>query len=467
MENRHAIQHEEKGYRQRILELIRSECSDGELSTALMDYHDYDIAGIFDELTRDEQDRLFAAIGHEATAGIVAYLDDAAEYLSEIEPEAAADIIERMDGDDALEVLEELDQRVREEVFELIENNEVKADIQLLDSYPDDVFGSRMSTNYIVIQRGLTVKKAMKELVSLAAENDNIHKIFVTEKDGSFYGAIDLKELIVARSTDPLEDLIYTAFPYVLDTEDIGESIERVRGYSEVLIPVLTANEKKLVGVITSSSVTELVGETIGDDYAKLAALGSEEEEGEGLLAGLKKRIPWLIILLFLGLAVSAVVDLFEGVIAELPMIVSFQSLILGMAGNVGTQSLAVTVRSLGSDSTLTFGGGIRMILKETRVSLFNGLIVGLISFAIVAVYLLFGAHAAVLALPVAGCVGGAMCFAMMISGFTGAAIPLSLHRVGVDPAVASGPLITTVNDLVAVVSYYGLAWALLLGFGI
>ena len=233
------------------------------------------------------------------------------------------------------------------------------------------------------------------------------------------------------------------------------------------MIPVLTENVKKLVGVITASSVAELVDEMVGDDYAKLAALGSEMEEGEGLFASLKKRIPWLIILLFLGLAVSAVVDLFEGVIAELPMIVSFQSLILGMAGNVGTQSLAVTVRSLGADTTLTFKTRIKMILKETRVSLFNGLIVGLISFAIVAVYLLFTAHDIAFALPVAGCVGGAMCFAMMISGFTGAAIPLSLHHIGIDPAVASGPLITTVNDLVAVISYYGLAWALLLGLAV
>ncbi len=467
MENNFQIQGEEKNYRELILEIIRSECSDEELFAALGEYHDYDIASILDELTREERDRLLAVIGYEAAAGIVAYLDDAAEYLSEIEPDAVADIIENMDADDALEVLEDLDEKIREEVFELIENEEVKEDIELLESYPDDVFGSRMSTNYIAVERGLTVKKAMKTLVSLAAENDNIHKIFVTEKDGTFYGVIDLKDLIVARSADELEDLIYTAFPYVLDTEEIDENIERVRGYAEVLIPVLTAGEKKLVGVITSSDITELVDETIGDDYAKLAALGSEEQDGEGLLISLKKRIPWLLILLFMGLAVSAVVGLFEVVVAELPMIVAFQSLILGMAGNVGTQSLAVTVRSLGADIVLKVGDRVKMIFKETRVALLNGFIVGLISFVIVAGYLLFVPHAIDFALTVAACVGGAMCFAMMISGFTGALIPISLHHFGVDPAVASGPLITTVNDLVAVVSYYGLAWALLLGFGI
>ena len=178
----------------------------------------------------------------------------------------------------------------------------------------------------------------------------------------------------------------------------------------------------------------------------------------------MKKRIPWLIILLFLGLAVSAVVGMFEGVVAELPAIVAFQSLILGMAGNVGTQSLAVTVRALGQDSA---GTRIKMILKETRVALLNGIIVGLISFAIVSLYLLLGSGGTEFALSVAGCVGGAMCFAMMVSGFTGAVIPITLYRLGFDPAVASGPLITTVNDLVAVLSYYGLAWALLLGVAI
>ena len=167
---------------------------------------------------------------------------------------------------------------------------------------------------------------------------------------------------------------------------------------------------------------------------------------------------------MFMGLAVSAVVGLFEDVVNELPMIVAFQSLILGMAGNVGTQSLAVTVRTLGSDEESGGKKQFGIILKETRVALCNGFAIGLASFLIVAVYLmLFGHYGIGFAIPTAGCVGMAMCFAMMISGFTGAAIPITLYRCGVDPAVASGPLITTVNDLVAVISYYGLAWILLL----
>ena len=168
-----------------------------------------------------------------------------------------------------------------------------------------------------------------------------------------------------------------------------------------------------------------------------------------------------------MGLAVSAVVGIFEGVVRELPFIVCFQSLILGMAGNVGTQSLAVTVRALSADDLGTktkFG----FIFKETRVALLNGLLIGLCSFLVVGIYLgILGSYTLPIVLSTATCVGLSLLFAMMVSGFTGAAIPMIFHGAGIDPAVASGPLITTVNDLIAVISYYGLAAILFLQFGI
>ncbi|MBQ1217463.1 MAG: magnesium transporter, partial [Clostridia bacterium] len=249
--------------------------------------------------------------------------------------------------------------------------------------------------------------------------------------------------------------------------DSISENIEHLRGYSEALIPVVSSESCALVGVITSIDIVEMVDEELGEDYAKLAALPAEEEKDEPLFTSMRKRVPWLIILLFMGLGVSVIVGLFEGVIDELPMIVAFQSLILGMAGNVGTQSLAVTVRFLGGTEDMTWKEHFRIIGKETRVALLNGVALGLFSLVIVALFLGFsGGDGASVALATAGCVGTALCFSMTISGFTGAAIPICFSRLGIDPAVASGPLITTVNDLVAVVSYYGLAWALLLNFG-
>lgn len=464
MEEKIELSLPERDYGEQILSIIRSNCSDSEIKAQLEEYHENDIASVFEELTAEERDHLLDILGSELMSDVVPFLEDAGEYLSELDADEAADIIEQMDADDALEALDDLDEQTRSEILELIEDEEIKEDIELLESYEDDEFGSRMSTNFIAVKRNLTIKQAMKALVTEAAENDNIYTLFVTEDDGSFYGVIDLKDLIVARSNVELESLIYTNFPFVYDKDTISENIEHLRGYSENMIPVLSSANNALLGVITSTDIVELVDEEISEDYAKLAAMTAEQEPDETLFSSMKKRVPWLIALLFMGLVVSAVVGMFEGVVDALPMIVSFQSLILGMAGNVGTQSLAVTVRALGVEEDNSLKNQLLTILKEVRVALLNGIILGTISFLIVSGYLfVFASYGASFVFAAAGCVGLAMCFAMAISGLTGAAIPICLYRLGVDPAVASGPLITTVNDLVAVFSYYGLAWALLL----
>ncbi len=464
MEEKNEFAFQERDFRAEILDTIRGSSDDAKIRAKLLGYHEKDIASVFDELSSEERGRLGKILGSEIMSEVVSFLDDAKDYLSEISTSEAAEIIENMDADDAYEALDSLDEKVGREIFELIEDAEIKEDIKLIDSYGDDEFGSRMSTNFIAVKRNLTIKETMKAMVREAAENDNIYTIFALNADGSFYGVIDLKDLIVARSDVELESLISVSFPFVYDKDIISENIERLRAYSENMIPVLSSRDNKLLGIITSSDIVELIDEERSEDYAKLAAMSAEEEPDETLFSSMKKRAPWLIALLFMGLIVSAVVGMFEGVVDKLPMIVSFQSLILGMAGNVGTQSLAVTVRALGNSEKTCFKTQILAILKEVRVAMLNGFVLGAISFLIVSTYMfVFASYSAAFVFAAAGCVGLAMCFAMTISGFTGALIPISLYRFGVDPAVASGPLITTVNDLVAVISYYGLAWALLL----
>ena len=453
-----------RDYGTQILGIIRSDRTDDEIKELLLEYHENDVAGILEELNSQERERLLEILGSELMSDIVSYMNGAGEYLSELDADDAAEIIEQMDADDAVEALEDLDAQTRSEILELIEDSEIKEDIELIDSYEENQFGSRMSTNFISVKRSQTIKQTMRTLVSEAAENDNIYTIFVVEDDGSFYGVIDLKDLIVARSNVELETLICNTFPFVYDKDLISDNIDRLRGYSENMIPVISATTHELLGVITSTDIIELVDEERSDDYAKLAAMSADQEPDETLFSSMKKRVPWLIALLFMGLVVSAVVGAFEGVVDALPMIVSFQSLILGMAGNVGTQSLAVTVRALGNSDDHTAKKQLITMLKEIRIALLNGVALGVISFLIVSTYLfLIASYSASFVFAAAGCVGLAMCFAMAISGLTGSAIPICLYRFGVDPAVASGPLITTINDLVAVLSYYGLAWALLL----
>ena len=201
----------------------------------------------------------------------------------------------------------------------------------------------------------------------------------------------------------------------------------------------------------------------MSEDYAKLAGLSAEEDLNESTNDSIKKRLPWLIILLFLGMVVSSVVGAFEGVVAILPVVICFQSLILDMAGNVGTQSLAVTIRVL-MDENLSGADKLRLVTKEMKVGFCNGSLLGVMTFLVLGIYIaLFKGYAVGTALLISGCVGISLLVAIIISSLVGTLVPLLFHKINIDPAVASGPLITTVNDLVAVVTYYGLAWLLLI----
>ena len=268
--------------------------------------------------------------------------------------------------------------------------------------------------------------------------------------------------MVIARRFTALEDLITTSYPYVYAKETINECIEDLKDYSEDSIPVLD-NDKKILGVITAQDIVEVVDEEMGEDYARLAGLTSEEDLNEPLFESMKKRIPWLMVLLLLGLIVSSVVGIFEQVVSQITLVICFQSLILDMAGNAGTQSLAVTIRVL-MDENLTGTQKLRLMLKEMRVGAVNGLLLGVLSLAFIGFYIfLIKGKTFVFAFAVSGCIGFSLMVAMVISSITGTVIPMFFHKIKIDPAVASGPLITTVNDLVAVVTYYGMTWILLI----
>lgn len=450
-------------YEQEIVAIIRGNDSPRVMLSRLEDYHENDIAEVISELTVQERKKFYHICPAEMLAEIFEYLDedDAGKHLDEMDIRKAADVVSEMETDTAVDVLHEIPKEKRDLILDAIDP-EIKNKIKLINSFDEDEIGSRMSTNYIVIGRDLTVKQTMNELVRQAADNDNITTLFVTDEAGIFYGAIDLKELIIARSTVSLDSLIATSFPYIYANELIDDCIEKLKDYSENIIPVLD-NSNRIIGVITSQSLIEVVDEEMGEDYARLAGLTAEEDLNEPLLESMKKRLPWLLVLLFLGMMVSTVVGTFERVVAQLTLIMAFQSLILDMAGNVGTQSLAVTIRVL-MDENLTIRQKWHLVVKEMRVGLFNGLLLGVISFVLVGLFIHFAKQKTMeFSFAVSGCIGVSLILAMLISSAVGTLVPLFFKKIKVDPAVASGPLITTVNDLVAVVTYYGMSWLLLL----
>lgn len=450
-------------YVEELLEILRGSLAADELQDQISDYHESDIADAFEQLTEEERKRLYPLLGPEWIAEIFTYIEDPDEYLKELDLGQAAQVLSYMDSDDAVDVLDELDDTTQEKLVGMMDE-ESSHDIKMLQSYEDDEVGSLMTTNFIVIHENLTIRQAMRELIRQAGENDNISTVYVIDKNDQFYGAIDLKDLIIAREKNALEDIISTSYPYVTDHEKIDDCIEQIKDYAEDSIPVLT-EDKQLIGVITAQDLVEVVDDAMGEDYAKLAGLTAEEDLEETTTESMKKRLPWLVILLFLGLAVSTVVGVFETVVAVLPIVMCFQSLILDMAGNVGTQSLAVTIRVL-MDENLTAGEKVGLVFKEMKVGFFNGLFLGIMAFIFIGLYIwLLKGNPVVHAFVISGCVGFSLMAAMVISSLVGTLIPMFVHKIKIDPAVASGPLITTVNDLVAVVIYYGLVWILLIHF--
>lgn len=448
-------------FAEKILRIIRSSPSMEEMREQLRDYHDNDIAQSLKYLNRAERNLLYSALDAEWLAEIISYIDDPVEYVDEIGIDKLSAIINEMDADDAVDLWESIDESVKVKLRPMIDD-QTKAAILLINSYDDDEVGSLITTNYICIHQSLTIRQAMHELVRQAGENDNIATIYVVDGRNRFCGAIDLKDLIVARENVPLDSLISYAYPYLLDHEKISDSIEKIKDYAEDSLPVLN-RDKKIIGIITAQDVVEAVDDELGEDYAKLAGLSAEEDLNETIAESIKKRLPWLIILLFLGMGVSTVVGAFEGVVAVLPVVICFQSLILDMAGNVGTQSLAVTIRVL-MDENLSAKDKLHLATKEMKVGSCNGALLGVMALVFLGVYIvLFKGYSAANAFLISGCVGLSLLAAIVISSLVGTLVPMLFHKVKIDPAVASGPLITTINDLVAVVTYYGLAWVFLI----
>ena len=452
-----------------ILAIIKSDKSMKMKREELSDYHESDIADVIPFLNEEEKELLFKLLSDEDLGEVIAYAADIEEIIEslDLDTEEVADILEEMDSDDAVDILEEMDQEDREEVLSLMEE-EAREDAELILSYPEDSIGRLMTTNFIVVNKDDTITQAMKKLIKQSGENDNISTIFVVDEEEKLFGAVDLKDLIRARKEKTLVDICMENYPSVSASSVASEVYQDVIEYEEDIIPVIDEQDK-LIGAITAHDLVEVIDNEKNEDYVKIAALSGNVDLSSSIFVSIKKRIPWLVLLLFLGFLVSVLISGFGEVISTLTTMVFFQSVVLGMAGNSGTQSLAVTVRILSEEDVDKKLVG-KLIFKELRVGLSIGFILGLIAFVSSFLYLIIfqmpvsngGEFTYVNSLLASGIIGISIMVSMTLSSFIGAVIPLFLHSIKIDPAVASGPLITTINDLIAVSVYYGLSFILL-----
>ena len=445
-------------YVSEILEkLNKNNITDDLLIEIINDYHPSDIADALEQTDESIRKIFFKEVDADIMSEILAYMEDVNIYLKELDIKQAADIISEMDSDDAVDILEEIDDETEDKIIDLMDSQSSE-DVLLIQSYNDDEIGSKMTTNYIEIKKNMTIKQARHSLVQQAKDNDNVSTIYVSDLDNKFYGAIDLKDLIIARENTPLESIITNSYPTVKDHQIISEVYQDLQDYSEDSFPVLNQKDE-IIGIITANDLIEVVDEEMAEDYAKLAGLSSEEDVDETVFSSVKKRLPWLILLLVLGLVVSSVVGIFEKVIDLVAVSVCFQSLILDMAGNVGTQSLAVTIRVLNNED-LTVKDKLKLVKKEVKVGFFNGLLMAGFACVFITLYIFIIKNYPInFSIILALCIGLSLIVTMIISSLVGTLIPLTLNSMNIDPAVASGPLITTVNDLVSAICYYSIVY--------
>lgn len=434
-----------------VLDLIENEKDYQKLHDSLIEIHPYDIASIFDKLSIQERHEIYEALDSKEIADIFEYIEDEALvllFLDEMSKRDGAEILNEMEPDDAADILK------NEEASKYLEflDTESKDEITYLIEQSEDTAGSIMTTSFITLNDNMLVKDAMKVLFNEANDAEIIDYLYVVS-DEKLIGVLDLKALIIARANENIKDIMDSNFVFGNVSDDIYDVSYKIHNYGLYALPIL--DRGNLVGVITMDDAIDTIDSEIQDDYEKLAGV-SDIDMNRGFMSNTMKRLPWLIILLTLSFLVSMVMSIFDEVINSVTVLVFFQTLILGMAGNSGTQSLAVTVRGISNDEYNTKKETFKNILKEFKIGMLNGLIMSLLAFVSSFIFLTVKGYDN--KIIICSIISLSMGLSLLTSGFIGSAIPLLLNKLKIDPAVASGPFITTLVDIISIIIYFSLA---------
>ena len=437
---------------------INFKSSDNALRKHFKSMFAYDIAVMFNDFDHDERKRLLSLINLDKIADIFVELDteDQLELLEILEPVRRKSLFKTLENDDLKEFIESLEEDKQKEIISLLPMVKAKT-IQLLMTYEEDTAASIMTTDFLTISKDASIKETTNKITTTSTENDYIDTIFVLGDDKRIEGIVDLKELIRARSNQLLENIMMDDFHFVYEDESIEKAIETIQDYDRNAIPVLDRDDR-VIGIITADDIFDEIIEDTEYDYQKMALL-SDHESTSSAFKRTKQRLPWLMLAVVLNLLIASFLSIFEATIAQVTALVLFQPLILGMAGNIGTQSLAVTILGLHLKEIDTKSLPRAHVKKEVLIGLMNSTLLAIASFGFVTIFLsVFPTIGSQLPIEIAFVVGIAIFSSMFISAIIGVLIPIVLTKYKQDPSAAAGPIITTINDIVALVIYFGVA---------
>jgi magnesium transporter len=432
--------------------------SDESLKKQLKKLHPFDLAELYPFLSDDDKLRVLHLVDSSKRADMFVELDieDQIGLIHILDLNEQKSLLRQLESDDLKEFISDIeDHDIQKEMISLLSKVRAKS-IELLMQYDEDLAASIMSTEYITIHQDMSIKEATNEVITTSKDSDYIDTIFVVDQDKKVVGVVDLKDLIIARANKELKDIMNEEFQFVYEDATIEQAIQTVRDYDRNAIPVLD-REDKMIGIVTGDDLFDEMIESHEYDYQKMALLKDHESNSTAITRS-KQRLPWLMIAVVLNLLIASFLSIFEATLAQVTALVLFQPLILGMAGNIGTQSLAVTILGFHLEAFDAKEMPKQHVVKEVFIGLMNSFILGVLSFGFSFTFLTLIPTGNQQAIDIAWVVFIAVFSSMFISACMGVLIPIILKKYGSDPAVASGPIMTTINDVVALVIYFGVA---------
>jgi magnesium transporter len=422
----------------------------------LQEFHFADIAEIMDELEEHEASFVFNALESEQTAEILLELDEELreKILRKLTAKEIAEELDELNTDDAADIIAELPQGKKEQVILQLDDAEHAKDIVDLLRYDEDSAGGLMAKELVKVNENWNVLTCVKEMRAQAENVTRVHSIYVVDDDEKLKGRLSLKDLLTTSTKTPISEVYIPKVDYVrVDTENV-EVARIMQKYDLEAIPVIDELDR-LVGRITIDDIVDVIKEEADKDYQLAAGISQDVEADDSILELTKARLPWLILALLGGFISVKVLGLFDAAMVSHAELFFFTPLIAAMAGNVGVQSSAIVVQGLANNALS--GTLFNRLLKELSLSLLNGIILGIILF--LGCYFLLDRG-----IELAITVTVALIAVIILASFLGTFIPIMLDKYGVDPALATGPFITTSNDICGILIYFSIA-KLILGF--
>ena len=411
--------------------------------------HHADIAEILDEISFDESVYIIKLLDSEKTSEVLMDVDDGLRerILKILSAKEIAEEVEELDSDDASDIIGELSEERQEAVMSEIEDEEHAKEIEELLTYDEDSAGGLMAKELVKVNENWTVLKCVKEMRIQAEEVTRVHSIYVVDDAGKLKGRLSLKDLLITSTKTAISEVYIPKVDFVKVDDTLVDVSNIMRKYDLEAIPVVDENEV-LLGRITIDDIVDVIKEEADKDYQLAAGLTQDVEADDSIIQLTKARLPWLFLGLLGGVGAFLIMGLFENTFEENAVLFFFTPLIAAMAGNVGVQSSAIIVQGLANDDVK--GSINSRLIKEMFLATLNGIVLAIFLFAFVWMY--EGKMNTALAISVS------LVIVIIVAGLIGTFVPLFLNKRGIDPAIATGPFITTSNDIFGILIYFMIA---------